>query len=326
MRQAGRYLPEYRKIREKAGSFLDLVYNPDLSSEITLQPLRRFGMDAAILFSDILVVPHALGQSVTFEAGEGPKLSPIRSESDFFMLNLEDSQKKFNPVFETVDRVKEKMRIEGFHDAALIGFCGSPWTVLCYMVEGGASRDFNFVRRLALQNPDFFQKLNDIVVEASCAYLSGQIKAGAEIIQLFDSWSGVLDEGEFERWVIEPTKAIRAYLKKNHPAIPVIGFPRGAGAMAIRYAQETGVDCLGLDQTVPLDWAAKNLQTLLPVQGNLDPLRLLSGGVPLERAMQKIHDAFCGRPFIFNLGHGVIKETGIANVETLTAIVRNWKS
>ncbi len=324
MRQAGRYLPEYRELRKTAGGFLDLVYDPAKAAEVTVQPLRRFGMDAAILFSDILVVPQALGQTVTFEAGEGPKLSAIRSESDFAKLDLNLIEKICSPVYETVERARAMMKAEGFDETTLIGFCGSPWTVICYMIEGGGSRDFESARHWALHNPESFQKLVDIVTEASCRYLAGQIKAGAEAIQLFDSWSGVLDAEEFKRWVIAPTKKIREYLKKNFPHIPVIGFPRGAGIMSVAYAKETGVDCLGLDQSLDPEWASQNIQTILPVQGNLDPVRLLTGGKALAEGLEKIGNAFTGRPFIFNLGHGVIKETDINNIAMLRDIVRSW--
>lgn len=324
MRQAGRYLPEYRELRKDAGSFLDLVYNPEAAAEVTIQPLRRFGMDAAILFSDILVIPHALGQHVTFEAGEGPRLAALSSEKEFANLNISAIDKILNPVYETVSKTREKMKTEGFDETALIGFCGSPWTVICYMIEGKGSKDFEKARIWALRDPSSFQKLTDIVVEASCHYLAGQIKAGAEVIQLFDSWSGLLDAQEFNRWVIEPTKAIRAYLKTNFPEIPVIGFPRGAGTMAIDYANQTGVNCIGLDQSINPEWAAQNLQTILPVQGNLDPARLLCGGDALQAGLQKIHAAFKAKPYILNLGHGVIKETDVDNVIKLKNIVRGW--
>lgn len=325
MRQAGRYLPEYRELRQTAGGFLNLVYDPEKAAEITIQPLRRFGMDAAILFSDILVVPHALGQDVTFEAGEGPRLDPITSEKDFSKLDLGKIEKACKPVYDTVGRTRQKLAEEKFDETTLIGFCGSPWTVICYMVEGRGSKDFESARRWALRDPASFQKLVDIVTEASCLYLAGQIRAGAEVIQLFESWAGLLDAEEFKRWVIAPTKKIRAYLKQNFPDIPVIGFPRGAGALMLGYVRETGVDCLGLDQMTDPLWASQNLQTLLPVQGNLDNVRLLAGGAALEEGLEKIHTAFGGRPWIFNLGHGVIKETEIAHVEKLRDIVKGWR-
>ncbi len=326
MRQAGRYLPEYRELRQTAGGFLNLVYDAEKAAEITVQPLRRFGMDAAILFSDILVVPHALGQNVTFEAGEGPRLDPVACEKDFLKLDLSKIDQACQPVYDTVARTRQKLAEEKFDQTTLIGFCGSPWTVICYMVEGRGSKDFESARRWALRDPASFQKLVDIVTEASCRYLAGQIKAGAEVIQLFESWAGLLDAEEFKRWVIAPTKKIRGYLKTNFPQTRVIGFPRGAGTLMLDYAKETGVDCLGLDQMMDPRWAARNLQSLLPVQGNLDNVRLLCGGAALEEGMEKIHDAFKGGGWIFNLGHGVIKETDIVNVEKLRDIVRGWSA
>ena len=253
MRQAGRYLPEYRELRAKAGGFLDLVYDPEAAAEVTMQPLRRYGMDAAILFSDILVIPHALGQSVTFETGEGPRLDPLTSEKDFARLDLSAVDAHCKPVYETVALVREKMRKENFDQTTLIGFCGSPWTVICYMIEGRGSKDFSKAKVWAQNDPESFQRIVHIVTEASCQYLAGQIKAGAEVIQLFDSWSGLLEDDQFKRWVIAPTKKIRDYLRKNFPSVPVIGFPRGAGKLAFDYARETGVDCIGLDQAMDAD-------------------------------------------------------------------------
>jgi len=324
MRQAGRYLPEYRELRSYAGSFLDLVYDPDKASEVTLQPVRRYGMDAAILFSDILVVPHALGQSVTFEAGEGPKLQPLYSESDFAKLNFDRVDLHCKPVYDTVRQVREKLKKEKFDWVATIGFCGSPWTVICYMIEGGGSKDFEAARRWALRDPKSFQKLVDLVTAASIAYLAGQIKAGAEVIQLFESWAGILDGDEFRRWIIEPTKTITTYLKKNYPHVPVIGFPRTGSAMIVEYAKDTGIDAISLDYTIDPVWAAQNLQPILPVQGNLDPVRLLTGGEALESGMKRIFSALIDHPFIFNLGHGVIKETKPEHVAELADMVWAW--
>lgn len=326
MRQAGRYLPEYRDLRSYTSGFWGLVYDPIKAAEVTIQPIRRFGMDAAILFSDILVVPHALGQKVEFLAGEGPKLDPIYGVEDLERLDLSGFKKNASPVYETVALVRSKLTDEGFHETTLIGFCGSPWTVACYMVEGGGSRDFEKPRRWALKDPQGFQKLIDIVTEASIEYLSGQIDAGAEVIQLFDSWAGILDPDQFAKWVIAPTKKIVSAIKEKYPNIPIIGFPRGAGTLSLDYAKQTGIDCIGLDYTVDPKWAAEHLCPLLPVQGNLDPARLLSGGIALEDGMKAIFEAFRGKDFIFNLGHGVIKETDITNVERLSEIVRGWKS
>jgi uroporphyrinogen decarboxylase len=325
MRQAGRYLPEYRELRAKAQGFLDLVYNPENAAEVTIQPLRRYGMDAAILFSDILVVPHALGQAVSFEAGEGPKLDPILSEKDFSRLNADLLAGKAAPVYETVTLVREKLASEKFDRTALIGFCGSPWTVICYMTEGGGSKDFHRAKNWAANDPASFRILVDLVTHASCEYLAGQIRAGAETVQLFDSWSGLLEGDQFKRWVIEPTQKIRQYLRDNFPQIRVIGFPRGAGLQSLAYARETGVDCLGLDQTIDRKWAADNLQTIMPVQGNLAPELLMAGGESLEESLQSVHDAFGGGPWIFNLGHGVVKETKPENVAHLRDTVRGWK-
>ena len=326
MRQAGRYLPEYRELRATAGSFLNLVYDPEKASEVTMQPIRRFGMDGAILFSDILVIPDALGQKVVFEAGEGPKLQALSSEADFMDLNLDRIEKHLAPVFETIGRTKQKLSAEGFDQTALIGFCGSPWTVACYMVEGSGSKDFSKTKSWAKDNPDSFQKLINIVTAASCLYLSAQIKAGVEAVQLFESHAGILEGEQFEKWIIAPTHKIGEYMKDFHADIPVIGFPRCAGKQIPDYALETLVDCVGLDQGVDLDWAASVLMPHLPVQGNLSPDLLLAGGVALEEGLEKIYTAWQGKPFILNLGHGVIKETPVQNVEKLRAIVRGWRA
>jgi uroporphyrinogen decarboxylase len=324
MRQAGRYLPEYLELRAKAGSFLGLVYNPEMAAEVTVQPLRRFGMDAAILFSDILVVPHALGQSLAFETGEGPKLEPIRSERDFLRLNSDKTSSVFSSVYETVSKTSGMLKAEGFLKTALIGFCGSPWTVICYMVEGRGSKDFQMAKDWALRDPASFQKLVDIVTESSCAYLAGQVKAGAEVIQLFESWAGLLDGDEFRRWIIEPNKKIRAFLKNNFPDLPVIGFPRGAGPLAREYVLETGIDCVGLDPSMDPAWVVKELAPIAAIQGNLAPEKLLEGGAALEHDMTRIQKAFAGRDWIFNLGHGVIKETPVEHVKALETIIRGW--
>jgi len=324
MRQAGRYLPEYRAIRSKTKNFLEMVYTPEKATEITIQPLRRFGMDAAILFSDILVVPDALGQHVDFKAGEGPKLTPLSQARDFLSLDPSRIEAHCTPVYETVTRVSEGLRAEGFDESTLIGFCGCPWTVACYMIEGGGSRDFEKPRLWSYQKPQEFQHLIDLLIEASILYLSGQIKAGAEVIQLFDSWAGLLDEEGFHRWVIDPTKRIVDAIKAKFPHIPIIGFPRGAGAQSVAYANNTGIEAIGLDYTIPARWAAGNIPNHVILQGNLDPLRLLVGGAEMEGAMEDVYQAFSSRPFIFNLGHGVIKETPVEHVHQLTKIVRGW--
>lgn len=326
MRQAGRYLPEYRQLRQEAGGFLDMVYHPERASEVTLQPIRRFGMDAAILFSDILVIPHAMGQGLKFVSGEGPKLNALLNESDIEKLDIEQIDKTLNPVYETVSLTRSKLDAEGFEDTALIGFAGSPWTVACYMVEGGGSKTFEATKIWAYKNPESFAKLINKLCGATLHYLSKQIDAGAQTVQLFDSWSGVLDEVNFKRWVINPTREIVSALKKRHPDIKIIGFPRDAGSKAIDYARETGIDAIGIDYSMPPVWARDNLQPLMPVQGNLDPVNLLSGGLAMERAAHHILETLSDHSFIFNLGHGVIKETPIEHVEKLCEIVRNFKS
>lgn len=325
MRQAGRYLPEYRDLRKQAGGFLDLVYNPENASEVTMQPIRRFGMSAAILFSDILVIPQALGQHLRFETGEGPKLKALRDNEDVSNLNPSTIDETLNPIYETVKLTRQKLSSEGFDDTALIGFAGSPWTVACYMIEGGGSKTFEKTKIWAYQNPQSFQKLMDVLVEATSHYLIKQIEAGAEAVQLFDSWSGVLDTHNFNQWVIKPTKDIIARVKSTHPDIPVIGFPRNAGDKAIPYAKQTNIHALGLDFSVSPEWAAKNLQSLCPVQGNLDPVTLLTGGDTMKTAAQNILETFADKPFIFNLGHGVIKETPPEHVAQLCEMIRNFK-
>jgi uroporphyrinogen decarboxylase len=318
MRQAGRYLPEYRELRRQVPNFLDFCLTPEVAAEATMQPLRRYALDAAILFSDILVVAHALGQSVEFREGEGPVLAPVRSAEQVQNLSLEGLLARIAPVFETVERVAGVLPA----DTALIGFAGSPWTVASYMVEGGTSRDFSAVKGWALRDPNGFAELIGLLVEATILYLKGQIAAGAEVVQLFDSWAGVLDEKSFRRWVIGPTRAIVSALKKDHPKVPVIGFPRGSGLMHRAYFIETGVTALGLDTTVPLQVARKTLQSIGPVQGNLDPLLVVCGGEEMEAAVLDILAAFRDGPFIFNLGHGIVPETPPAHVARLVEAVR----
>jgi len=324
MRQAGRYLPEYRELRATTGGFLDLVYNPEKASEVTMQPIRRFGMDGAILFSDILVIPDALGQKVWFEIGEGPKLQALETAIDFADLNLDRIEKHLSPVFETIKLTREKLMAEKFDRTTLIGFCGSPWTVACYMVQGHGGSDFNKATSWAKEHPESFQKLINILTAASCIYLSAQINAGVEAVQLFESHAGLLEGDQFEKWVIEPTHKIGEYLKDFHGDIPVIGFPRNAGKATLDYALETLIDCVGLDYDADLAWAAKEITPHMPVQGNLDPAMLLAGGAALEQGLEKIRITLEGKPFIFNLGHGVIKETPVEHVEQLTRIVRGW--
>lgn len=319
MRQAGRYLPEYRELRRRVPNFLELCLTPELAAEATLQPLRRYALDAAILFSDILVVPHALGQSVRFREGEGPVLAPIRSPAEAERLSLVGFVERVAPVFKTVERVAALIPRE----SALIGFAGAPWTVATYMVEGGSSRDFAKVKTWAIGDPVGFGALIDLVIEATVRYLEGQVAAGAEVLQLFDSWAGVLDETLFRRWVIEPTRRIVAALREHHPGLPIIGFPRGAGLMYRSYFLETDVTALGLDTTVPTGIARKTLQSIGPVQGNLDPLLLVAGGEAMAAAAATILDAFAGGPFIFNLGHGIVPETPPEHVARLIELVRH---
>jgi uroporphyrinogen decarboxylase len=318
MRQAGRYLPEYREVRAEVASFLDLCYTPDLAVEVTLQPIRRYTLDAAILFSDILVVPDALGQPVAFREGEGPVLEPLRSASDIARLRPEGIHDRLEPVYETVRRLSRALSSE----VALIGFAGAPWTVATYMVEGGTSRSFHNVKLWAYRDPEGFGKLIDRLVEATIAYLSAQVAAGVEIVQIFDSWAGVLPGAGFERWVIEPTRQIVAALRRQYPALPIIGFPRGAGLLYARYFAASRVTAVSLDTTVPLDVARGEIQKIGPVQGNLDPLLVVAGGEAMAAATRAIVGALAQGPFIFNLGHGIVPETPPEHVEQLVALVR----
>lgn len=318
MRQAGRYLPEYRAVRGTVGTFLDLCYTPELAAEVTLQPVRRYAVDAAILFSDILVICDALGQKVAFHEGSGPALEPLRTVDDLERLRLDRAPEKYAPVMETVRRVKASLPPE----VALIGFAGAPWTVATYMIEGKGGTDFTTAKRLSHEDPMVFRRLVDILVEATVAYLLAQVDAGAEVLQLFDSWAGALAEDDFEAWVIAPTKTIVAAVKAVRPEIPIIGFPRAAGAQYLTYATETGVDGVSLDFGVPLAWAAHNLPKQLALQGNLDPALLLVGGAPLDAGVDRIKRAWTGRPFIFNLGHGVMPSTPPEHVARLIARLR----
>ncbi len=318
MRQAGRYLPEYRQVRAQVPSFLDMCYTPELAVEVTLQPIRRFSPDAAIIFSDILVVADGLGQRVDFVEGEGPVLEPVRTASDLARLDATRVPDKLTPVYEAVARVAGELS----DDTALIGFAGAPWTVACYMVEGGGSRDFSAIKRWAYTDPDGFQELIDLLVEVTAAHLSAQVAAGADVVQLFESWAGILAAPAFERWCVAPLKAITARVKAACPGVPVIAFPRGAGALSQGYARATGVDAVGLDTTVPTRWAAEVLQKDSAVQGNLDPQVLVVGGEAMAAEAERIIADLNHGPFVFNLGHGVVPETPPEHVEQLAALIR----
>jgi uroporphyrinogen decarboxylase len=318
MRQAGRYLPEYRAVREKAGGFLKLCFNPELAAEVTLQPVRRFGFDAAILFSDILVIPLALGRKVEFLAGEGPKLEPMADGAALASLHDEADQKVLAPVYETVRRVKSVLD----EKTALIGFCGAPWTVATYMIAGEGTPDQAPARMFAYRDPDSFQKLIDRLVQASIDYLVGQLKAGADCVQLFDTWAGVLGTDQFERWCIRPARQIADGVRAHVPGARIIGFPRGAGSKLWRYVKDTGIDAVGLDWTVSLIYARDHIQSLKPVQGCVDPLALLAGGSALDQAVDEVVKTLSGGPFIFNLGHGILPDTPITHVERMLKRVR----
>ena len=319
MRQAGRYLPEYRATRDEAGSFLDLCYSPRHATEVTLQPIRRYGFDAAILFADILVVPDALGQKVTFEVGEGPKLEPIRAAADLARLDPAKTGEKFSLICETVERLRGELPDE----TALIGFCGAPWTVATYMVQGEGSSDQAEARLWAYRDPQGFQKLIDTLVETSIDYLDRQVKAGADALQIFDTWAGTLPDNEFDKWVVAPTKAIVSALKERHPDVPIIGFPRGAGGAALWYVDETGVDGIGCDTAMPPYMMSEAFEDEdVVVQGNLDPLLLVAGGDALDERVDEILELMEGRRFIFNLGHGIVPQTPPENVARLVRRVR----
>jgi uroporphyrinogen decarboxylase len=316
MRQAGRYLPEYRALRAETGGFLDLVYDPAAAAEITLQPLKRFAFDGAILFSDILIIPFAIGQNLSFVAGEGPRLTPPMDT--IRIRDLEPVMQRLDPIYETVRQVKAELG----PSTTFLGFAGSPWTVATYMIAGQGSRDQSEARRLAYTDPGKVAAILDLIATTTVDYLSHQIEAGVDAVQLFDSWSGSLAPAQFEAFVIKPTAWIVDQLKRRHPGVPVIGFPKGAGGKLGAYARETGIDAIGLDETVDPVWAAKELPPQMPVQGNLDPLALIAGGEQMRTSVTRIIDALGDRPHIFNLGHGIQQDTPIAHVEELIAMVR----
>jgi uroporphyrinogen decarboxylase len=318
MRQAGRYLPEYRALREKAGGFLDLCFNPESAAEVTLQPVRRFNFDAAILFSDILVVPLALGRKVWFEEGEGPRLEPLTDAKALCSLRPEVDDKILAPVYETVRRVKAALGPR----ATLIGFCGAPWTVATYMVAGRGTPDQAPAKMLAAREPQAFQYMIDCLVNAAADYLARQLEAGAEVVQIFDTWAGSLPADDFERWCVQPTKRLVGCLREKRPGTKVIGFPRGAGENIPHYVAETGVDAVSLGNEIDRSFARAQIQSLVPVQGNVDPQALLEGGAALDREVDAVLQAFGAGPLIFNLGHGILPQTPIAHVERMLKRVR----
>lgn len=318
MRQAGRYLPEYRELRAKAGSFLSLCYNPEWAAEVTLQPVRRFGFDAAILFSDILVAPQALGQKLWFAEGEGPRLEPVADAARLAEIDREADQSRLDPILDTVRRVRAALPSE----TGFIGFCGAPWTVATYMVAGRGTPDQGPAKELFARDPELFQAIIDRLVTSSVAYLNAQIAAGVDAVQIFDSWAGSLSPDDFRRWCIAPTRRIVEDVRAVHPHARIIGFPRGAGRLIPEYIEGTGVDAVGLETDIDRSFARDEIQSRVPVQGHLDPLVLRAGGDALEREADAILTAFGDRPFIFNLGHGILPDTPIAHVERLLKRVR----
>jgi len=319
MRQAGRYLPEYLATRAQSKNFLHFCYSPDLAVEVTLQPLRRYNFDAAILFCDILVIPDALGQKVEFIKGSGPQLEPIKNQAEFdAVIKMDGFHEHLKPVYETVRRLSTEIP----DTTALIGFAGAPWTVATYMVEGKGSKNYEEVRSIAYSDPEFFQRLIDTLVDRTASYLIEQANNGAECLQVFDSWAGVLSEPQFIKWSIEPMAEIVKRVKAVHPDVPIIGFPRGAGPMYERYVLETGVDGVGLDHSLPLEYARDHLQKHCTVQGNLDNLLLVAGGEAMDAEVKRILQVLGDGPFIFNLGHGIVPQTPPEHVARLCALVR----
>ena len=318
MRQAGLYLPEYRAIRGRTKSFLELCLNPKLAAEVTLQPVRRFGFDAAILFSDILIVPHGLGRRVSFENGDGPQLDALNEPQAIRLLPREIDQAVLTPVYETIGRVRQELPPA----VALLGFCGAPWTVATYMIAGGGAADQLPAREFAYRHPEVFKELIDVLTAVSADYLIRQLEAGADAVQIFDTWAGVLPPDEFRKWCIEPCARMVALVRHKRAEAKIIGFPRGAGTKLTQYVAAVPVDAIGLDWMIEPRFARERIQKQRPVQGNLDPLVLLAGGAALDRAIDAVMEAFAGGPFIFNLGHGVLPATPLAHVERLIARVR----
>ena len=321
MRQAGRYLPEYRAVRAQAKSFLELCFTPEFAVEVTLQPIRRFALDAAIIFSDILVIPHALGQPVSFEEGRGPVLEPIRSAAKVRKLSLDRLLTTLAPVATAIAAVRRELP----EHVALFGFAGAPWTVASYMVEGAGGSDFATTKAWAYREPESFSLLIDLLVDATSAYLLQQVEAGAEILQIFDSWAGVLSAAALERWCLRPTAEIVRRVKARHPDVPIVVFPRGIGASYARYAAECGCDGLSLDTAVAPEWAAAALQPSLAVQGNLDPQVLVAGGDVMRTEATRILERLGAGPFVFNLGHGIVPQTPPEHVAALCELVHDWK-
>ena len=325
MRQAGRHLPEYMKLRSQTDNFLDLCYTPKFCIEATLQPIERYGFDAAILFSDILVIPNALGQHVDFVSGTGPILEPISNIKEISKLNIKSLSEKLHPIYNSVRQISTKLK--NFpNNPALIGFAGAPWTVATYMVEGGSSKDYQKTKKWAYKSPNEFSLLIDLLIDATSEHLINQINSGAEIIQIFDSWAGVLSPFQFDRWVVNPTKKIIDCVKSACPDIPIIGFPRGAGLLYERFVDLTGVDGVSIDSTIPLSWVIEHIQKDIVIQGNLDNFSLMVGGNLMETEISEILSFFSERPFIFNLGHGILPSTPISNVEKLVKLVRSKKN
>ncbi len=322
MRQAGRYLPEYREVRAKAGGFLDLCFTPEFATEVTLQPIRRFNFDAAIIFSDILVIPYALGRAVRFEVGEGPRLDPLDTPDKIATLKPDADFSKLEPVFEALRRVRAELAPK----IALIGFCGAPWTVATYMVAGQGTPDQAPARMLAYRHPEAFATIIDALVENSIEYLVGQLKAGADVLQIFDTWAGVLPPREFQRWSIEPTRRIVKGVRARVPDAKIIGFPRGAGALLPAYVDATGVDAVSIDWAAEPSLIRERVQSKVAVQGNLDPLALIAGGTALDRAIDDVLENYGRGRLIFNLGHGILPETPIAHVEQMIRRVRDYRS
>lgn len=318
MRQAGRYLPEYQAVRARTRTFLEFCYSPELAAEVTLQPVRRFGMDGAIIFSDILVIPDALGQGVAFEAGRGPVLRPIETIDDLGGYDPDDLREYLAPIYEAIKLARDGLPPE----TALIGFAGAPWTVAAYMVEGGSSTQFARLKTLAYGKPQEFARLIDRLVEAIATHLIAQIDAGVEVLQIFDSWAGILPDVHFRQWSIAPTAAIVKRVKARHPDVPIIGFPNRCGLLYGAYAAETGVDAVSLDATVPLEWARDTLQRQVVVQGNLDPLMLVVGGTAMKQEIKRILTVLGEGPYVFNLGHGILPSTPPEHVAELAAIIR----